>query len=397
MSNHRSYKTGAIIFAQGEKATEAFLIKSGSVRLTRQTPQGARDLDLLGQGGIFGESAFASEEIGLRFASAVAAEPTELVAINRDQWAQVLSRMPEIVRRYIEQLIGWLHQRPAVSFDHKPRYPITPTAAVLQLMAGATGEMEGDRVSPEAELDYDLVIKKLKEIIGLPNPLVETTLKRMESVNLVAIQTRAATSRRVSMDPSNFRQKVETSRRIGRVVVVPDPARIVTRARRLVEEWPELSTEGVDRMMDLEDFCQQIGGDMDIFLRKMAFGEVPSHLFLLHQDAALSWAKEQEAGFFKRSRRRTLAPEDIASLLDLVDVDDATLQRALGQVGVQNLGHALKRAPEEVLDKINSNLSKRMTSILKDQIDLIETPDRNIAADQEWKLLSAIRALKGLS
>ncbi len=53
----RSYHSGELMFEEGHVGKAVFVIKSGQVELTRQSPSGARSLGILGPGQMFGEMA----------------------------------------------------------------------------------------------------------------------------------------------------------------------------------------------------------------------------------------------------------------------------------------------------------------------------------------------------
>jgi len=92
--------SGETLFRQGDAAEHMFLIVSGSIRLSST---GAGDLEhpiaLQGPESCFGEMGFLDE--GPRSATAVAARPTELLRIGRDDLNEVLARHEGARERFL--------------------------------------------------------------------------------------------------------------------------------------------------------------------------------------------------------------------------------------------------------------------------------------------------------
>ena len=82
------YKSGDVIFREGDPAKELFVVKSGSVEIRL----GNRLLDTLPERSIFGEMALIDP--GPRSATAVAATDTTLVPVDEKQFLLMVSRTP---------------------------------------------------------------------------------------------------------------------------------------------------------------------------------------------------------------------------------------------------------------------------------------------------------------
>lgn len=84
---------GEFLFEEGDPATAAFVIASGSVRISRSVGVAAdRTLAVLPAGTLFGEAAIIDE--ATRSAAASGAEPAELLALPRDPMRGWISRFP---------------------------------------------------------------------------------------------------------------------------------------------------------------------------------------------------------------------------------------------------------------------------------------------------------------
>ena len=84
----REFKTGDVIFKEGDPATELFVIADGEVEIRL----GNRVLEKLGRYGIFGEMALI--DAAPRSASAVAVTGAKLVAVAEKQFLFLVSNTP---------------------------------------------------------------------------------------------------------------------------------------------------------------------------------------------------------------------------------------------------------------------------------------------------------------
>jgi len=99
----RHYPRGAIIFTQGDLGNVAFIVRSGRVEIVVESADG-RDLVLyeVGPGDHFGEMALLEGQP--RSASAVCTEPSELLAITREDLLGELERHPSIMLRMLQAM-----------------------------------------------------------------------------------------------------------------------------------------------------------------------------------------------------------------------------------------------------------------------------------------------------
>ena len=91
----RDYPTGATLLRQGETGIGLFIITSGKVQISQQTPDGAvRDLGTFERGAVLGEMSLLDDLP--RTATAVAVEPTRALAIPVWDFRAVLREQPDI-------------------------------------------------------------------------------------------------------------------------------------------------------------------------------------------------------------------------------------------------------------------------------------------------------------
>ncbi len=103
----RSLHPGETLFKEGEPAQEMFIIKSGQVMITKDTPEGeALVLGYRGPGEFIGEIALISQSP--RTASVVAVKPTELLVISHEQFWQRLRSQDDFRQVVMDTLISRL-------------------------------------------------------------------------------------------------------------------------------------------------------------------------------------------------------------------------------------------------------------------------------------------------
>ncbi len=99
----RVLEAGAIVFRKGDPGTHLFVIERGRVRIGADAIDGREvTFNLLGQGAVFGEIAFADE--GSRTAEAVAVEQTRVLTFDRRYFLPFLKGEPEILLQMMAAL-----------------------------------------------------------------------------------------------------------------------------------------------------------------------------------------------------------------------------------------------------------------------------------------------------
>ncbi|MCL2276347.1 MAG: cyclic nucleotide-binding domain-containing protein [Treponema sp.] len=95
--NIRSYAKDQIVFCEGEPGEELFIIQKGSVKIIKITDNNEILLAVLKAGDIFGEMALLESKP--RAAGAVAYEDCQLMAVNRENFQQMIKSQPQLISR----------------------------------------------------------------------------------------------------------------------------------------------------------------------------------------------------------------------------------------------------------------------------------------------------------
>jgi CRP-like cAMP-binding protein len=93
----RTYPSNCLLFAEGEKGHELYIIQKGSVKISKIVNNQEVVLAVLGKGDIFGEMALLEDKP--RAATAEIYEDCTVLAVNRANFAGLIKGQPELVSR----------------------------------------------------------------------------------------------------------------------------------------------------------------------------------------------------------------------------------------------------------------------------------------------------------
>ncbi len=100
--NKVHFEGGEVIFKQGEKGNELYIIQSGNVKITKETDTGELKLATLKKGEIFGEMALFDRLP--RSATATALDDTRILCINKKNLFSNISKDPDLVFKILESM-----------------------------------------------------------------------------------------------------------------------------------------------------------------------------------------------------------------------------------------------------------------------------------------------------
>ena len=99
-----SFAKDQVIFAEGDKADRAYVIAKGSVLITKQSNGKAMVLTKMVKNQIFGEMALVNGTA--RSASAIAAEPTDLLIITAEQFKAKMGNLDIFMKFLVNHLMA---------------------------------------------------------------------------------------------------------------------------------------------------------------------------------------------------------------------------------------------------------------------------------------------------
>jgi CRP-like cAMP-binding protein len=157
----RSIKKDHIVFCEGEPGDELFIIQKGSVKIIKITDNNEILLAVLKTGDIFGEMALLESKP--RAAGAVAYEDCQLMAVNRENFQQMIQTQPQLIARLTTLLSEriWLIYRQLANTQIND--PLGRMYDMLQI------QLDKKRVDVNTVTNYsfDFGLKELGNMVGL--------------------------------------------------------------------------------------------------------------------------------------------------------------------------------------------------------------------------------------
>jgi len=157
----RSYKKDSIVFCEGEPGDELFIIQKGSVKIIKITENNEILLAVLKSGDIFGEMALLESKP--RAAGAVAYEDCQLMAVNKENFGQMIKTQPQLIARLTTLLSEriWLVYRQIANTQLNNN--LAKMYDMLQI------QLDKKKVDAETFTNYsfDFGLKELINMVGL--------------------------------------------------------------------------------------------------------------------------------------------------------------------------------------------------------------------------------------
>jgi len=157
----RTYQKDEVIFCEGEHGDELFIIQKGSVRIVKVTESGEILLAVLKPGDIFGEMALLESKP--RAAGAVAYEECQLMAVNRENFQQMIKTQPQLIARLTTLLSEriWLIYRQLA--NTRISDPIGRMYDMMQIQI----EKKKIDMNTAASFTFDFGLKELANMVGI--------------------------------------------------------------------------------------------------------------------------------------------------------------------------------------------------------------------------------------
>jgi CRP-like cAMP-binding protein len=158
----RQYPKNTMIFSEVMPGKELYIIQKGSVKITKIVNDTEVLLAVLKAGDIFGEMSLIEDKP--RSASAIAYEDTQLLAVNKENFARMVKSQPQIITRLTQLLAE------RIWFIYKQLANTLLTDTVGRLYDALLIQLERHRVpirSGEA-YTFDFGTKELINMVGMP-------------------------------------------------------------------------------------------------------------------------------------------------------------------------------------------------------------------------------------
>jgi len=176
-------KAGELLFKQGDPGNEMFLIRSGTIKITRSAGAVEKTLAVLKEGDFFGEMAVIDGSP--RSAAATALEETKLLIVDREAFDSQLKNNP-MIAYVLETMSRRLRETNKQVEFLLIRDEMRRVVAMLVSMAKERGAHTPDGVVIDFPYDY----AALGGMVGIEACKTEEIVKKLLSLNLIKIEDR---------------------------------------------------------------------------------------------------------------------------------------------------------------------------------------------------------------
>ncbi|MDR2807782.1 MAG: cyclic nucleotide-binding domain-containing protein [Spirochaetaceae bacterium] len=170
----RSYQKDDIIFSEGEMGDELFIIKSGSIEITKYMNNNEVLLALLKAGDIFGEMALLESKP--RSATAIAFEDCQLMIVTRLNFQRMSETQPQIVARLTQLLAE------RIWFIYKQLSNALIKDPVQRIYDVLLMQLEKDRVPISSRQIYECNFgpREFATMVGIPHNDISILLSKLK-------------------------------------------------------------------------------------------------------------------------------------------------------------------------------------------------------------------------
>ncbi|WP_323050014.1 cyclic nucleotide-binding domain-containing protein [Caballeronia mineralivorans] len=389
-SRLRAFAPGEVIYSEGYIGTSAiYVIAEGKVEISTKCDERRVVLATLGKGECFGESALLPSEP--RGSTAKALSFCRLSVIDAKAVEEELERVSPLLRHLMRTLIRRNKRKDELlaTYTNADFLPgIVSYAHLLSLMSGTESrEMQGRRSqSDEVAIPLAEVCKRCQAVAGHPRVHVMAMLKRMEKLNLVALEFgRAEFLGNVPAPVAD-----DTS---GRQIVTFDPVRIIERAQRVGGHDLDISIASELELIELADLEALIGVERQLILDKLSRAEIAEDIFAFRRAKVLTYIENNGVAYF--SKKNVRAASELESLTDLDLVDDRTLFDALSAFDTYDLAKLLASTTDR---SVSERLLSVMTKARQSETSWIMRRDLVInpleIQDIEQRFIQLVKSIK---
>jgi CRP-like cAMP-binding protein len=169
----RNYEKDNMIFSEGERGDELYIIQTGSVKIAKIVDNNEVLLAVLGSGDIFGEMALLESKP--RAACAIAHGNCRLTVVNRANFEQMIVREPHLIARLtilLSERIYYIYKQLANTLIQDP---------LGRMYDALLTQMEKGRIGPQYAGSYifDFGPEELVNMIGLNSENGVPAMKRL--------------------------------------------------------------------------------------------------------------------------------------------------------------------------------------------------------------------------
>jgi CRP-like cAMP-binding protein len=174
----KKYRSGEVIFAQGDPAQDILYIQAGQVKITVVSRRGKEAvIGILAAANFFGEAALNGQRV--RISSATAIEDCSIVAISRAEMVRILEKEPRFSEFFIHHLLSRNLRIEEDLVDQLFNSSEKRLARILLLLANFGKEGRPETVIP------DITQETLAEMIGTTRSRVSFFMNKFRKLGFI--------------------------------------------------------------------------------------------------------------------------------------------------------------------------------------------------------------------
>lgn len=179
----RNFPKGSVLFRDGERSKEMYVIHNGKVKITKQIGDIEKTLAVLGPGEFLGEMATLLDKP--RSATAEAAEDSLLIVIEPHTVENMISENTNIAIKIIKKLAGRLLEANEKIESLMIRDNMSRIVHILMRMAETGGMKDGNTVK------VGITPMELAQETGIDVHVVKGLMERLSQANIVTLEEKA--------------------------------------------------------------------------------------------------------------------------------------------------------------------------------------------------------------
>lgn len=163
LASFRLFEKGESLFAEGDRGSEAYVLKTGKVRIVQGAGANEHEIGIEGAGAIIGEMAVISDMP--RIATATALEETLCVALSRRAVQIMIDRCDFETRTLIDFLIGQVQEHASGVVVDKDE--LARSHRILEILLNSPEQMDKlNKLEPFFVLLCRSLLDRTKRVMG---------------------------------------------------------------------------------------------------------------------------------------------------------------------------------------------------------------------------------------
>lgn len=177
----KQLNTGEVLFKDGDRGDEMYLIKSGKIRISKSAGEVEKTLAVLKEGDFFGEMSVIDGSP--RSATATAIEPAELVIFDREVFMNQVRENP-LIEYVLHTLIRRLREA-----DEQIKFLLIKNEEKRLIAMLFTKAREGTQTDKGILIDFSFSYENLADLVGTTVEKTKSIVDNLLKTKLIIIES----------------------------------------------------------------------------------------------------------------------------------------------------------------------------------------------------------------